>query len=71
MGGFTRACTTRRDDLDMSESARECAVCHQIRARGSYDRDQDVFICVGCERAAEQFLQIQDDLYDGSGAAGD
>lgn len=60
----------------MSEPARECAVCHQIRTRGSYNRDQDVFICVGCESAAEQFLEIQDDLYDGSaadgrGAAGD
>jgi hypothetical protein len=71
MGGLTRAGTTRRDDLDMSEPARECAVFHQIRTRSSYDRDQDVFICVGCETAAEQFLEIQDDLYDGSGAAGD
>jgi hypothetical protein len=30
MGSFTHAGTTRRDDLDMSEAARECAVCHRI-----------------------------------------
>jgi len=54
----------------MSEPARECAVCQQLRTRGSYDPDHDVFICVGCERHAKQFLQIQDDLY-GGGAAHD
>jgi hypothetical protein len=70
IGGFTPAGTTRRDDLDMSEAARECAVCHRIRTRGSRGLDQDVFICVGCDSAAEQFLKIQDHLYDGSAADG-
>lgn len=54
----------------MSKPDRECAVCKQLRSRGSYDRDHNVFICVGCEGAAKQFLQIQEDLYDGGAAHG-
>jgi len=63
-----------RDDLDVSEPAQECTVCQQIRPRGSYDHEQDVFVCAGCQRDAKQFLEIQDDLYGdgvGRGSAGD
>jgi hypothetical protein len=63
-----------RDDLDVSEPAQECTVCQQIRPRGSYDKEQGVFVCAGCQRDAKQFLEIQDDLYGdgvGRGSAGD
>lgn len=59
-----------RDDFEMSEPVRECAVCQQLRTRGSYGRDHDDFVCVGCERDARQFLKVQDDLYGGGAAHG-
>ncbi|HEX9683286.1 MAG TPA: hypothetical protein VGA13_09400 [Acidimicrobiales bacterium] len=54
----------------MSDPARECAVCHELRTHGAHDANQDVFICVSCEAAAKQFLEIQDDLYGGGVAHG-
>lgn len=62
--------TRGRDDLDMSETARECAVCHELRTQDAHDPHHDVFICVSCEAAAKQFLEIQDDLYGGGAAHG-
>jgi hypothetical protein len=73
-GAHAARAPERLDDLDVSEPAQECIVCQQIRPRGAYDHEQDVFVCAGCQRDAKQFLEIQDDPYGdgvGRGRAGD
>lgn len=51
----------------MTELASRCAVCRRMRTQGSRDETGRVFICVVCQSDAEQFLAIQDDIYDAGG----
>lgn len=53
----------RREDLGVDDLSSECAVCHRLRSRGSYEPSLAIFICVSCEQAAAQLLEIQDGVF--------
>ena len=40
-----------------------CVVCHRSHARGSRNRDEDIFICAQCGANADQLFEIQDTLW--------
>jgi hypothetical protein len=60
----------REDDI-VPGSARTCAVCHRERGLGAVDQSGDLFVCVECQANAQQFLEIQNQIFGGAGAAGE
>jgi hypothetical protein len=61
----------RREDGIVPGSARTCAVCHRERSLGAVDQSGDLFVCVGCQADAQQFLETQDQIFGGAGATGE
>ena len=46
------------------------AVCHREQCLGAVDQSGDLFVCVGCQATAQQFLEIQDQIFGGAGSTG-
>ena len=51
------------DNAAMVETGAICAVCHRWRIHGDSTDAGDVFICVGCQADARQFIAIQDAIW--------
>lgn len=53
----------RCEDVAVLRSPVTCAVCQQLRVRGSFSDAGDVFICAGCQADAKQLIEIQDNFW--------
>lgn len=60
VAGVGPGSSLRCEDVAVPRSPVTCAVCQQLRVRGSFSEAGDAFICAGCQADAKQLIEIQD-----------